>query len=259
VGGISVIASNKKNFTTKEKRLYKGIDYKVKKVRSGNKYPEIVGSVGTIVGWTDERECYFKIDNDVYKVPLKEIDPVPLSGLFKVNYSTVLSSDLLKGVSLRYGRETGEEIVKKLRTFGIMLPRVPEGVFDYVEIVTEKAIAHLGDFSFIKRGVIKSNGEVRYIPHYVCTDEKQTEIGLMFAYFTGKSLWDILKTHTYFEVPMCSCGSRHQLWEESVALGRVRLRCNGCNRIIYDADEDFLYELEDSIQELYEMNEPKEE
>lgn len=249
-----MLVSNRSIFSARPTHLWKGKEYKIKAVPGGNKYPEIVGRVGHIVKFTGDGQCYFLIEKDVYLLSVKEINPRPVSGLYNVDYAKVLSTNLMKDVSVHCGRELPEAVRSYARQLGIRLEEGEELDFPYIEITVNGVRLHLGIIGYLYMERRTLSGIVPYHSEGYAPEDF-FPLAEHFEELTGKHLWTLMKTLSYLEIPMCVCGSRHQIWQEHFAMGKVLMKCAECSNILYKASEDFSYEPEESILELFKMNE----
>lgn len=239
-----MIISNKPVFARRPTKLSKEKEYRIRELDS-NKYPNIVGKVGTIVKWAGYNQCYFKIGNDVYLLPFEEIDPRPVTGLFNVDYRKIISSKLFEGVSVGCGRETTQDISKFLSKAGLCFAYSHEAVVPYLEIEYKGITLHIGFVSYLTS---QGSGIV------IGGDPDHSSLSDQFEYITGKNVWAILKTLSYLELPLCSCGSKHQIWKESRKYNKVILLCADCEYMIYKSYEDFQYNYESDILQVFKDN-----
>lgn len=195
-------------------------EYEIFPTPKSKKYG-IVGEIGRVRKKSEKKGHYWvQVDNDVYELPLESLSPLVHKGLYSVNYTKLINSKLMKGVTLKTST-TVEELSHLFEKCGLAIPFL-EG------LSKEKKLPCLEiSYGQYKLNLVGATYLLAEDSIHVPLDGDGKLLIENFNRYTGKNAFNILRAVTLLELPLCLCGDNHQevSWIEGVGEIMLCLKC----------------------------------
>jgi hypothetical protein len=220
----------------------------------------LAGKVVRIRQFLETQAAWVQYEGDIYKVPLLCLVPKTERGRYVVNMTDILNSALMQGLVVDYGQESVRQINTELdpKLFGehFTSDTKEDELFNYIDLVyfpSKNIKGPAKEAIKLRLGIVprishQKHGEVRVMKGTI------NQVIDSFENRTGKNVWNILKTISLLEYPLCMCGSVHQEYAEAYPIQKVVLMCEGCKSLLFGAVGMNFQTAEPAIEALLERN-----
>lgn len=196
----------------------------------------IAGKTATLMKQIDNSdEFWVKVADDVYKLPRTSWDLNIVSGLLEVNYLDLMNFFKERTLSVGMADYPIASLYEIYSPFMSMDKSLKDSKGTRAALRLEVGEWGSKDRESNTPNVVLTCLDIPFIflgsKGHTYMDGTYNDISRDFYRATGMSLWEIMKAVTLMELPICSCGCRHQLTRSTSGVNEIR--CAECESVLY--------------------------